>query len=628
MEPFVPFDEFDQERKYPHKTSRKILDDHQIGFAGVNSVVAGSGVTVDATDPANPIVSAQYIDALTANSSGGNPLWVKAVEKQNGEPDLEDVLFSGEKSVFGAIQGLVGDSTNIKLTIAALPGANGKGGVISAYSVPGSFTPSIIKAYPDPVGSPVSATFTQMRVNDEENTEEDPELQSLDHMEFTVEIPVVFEDGLAQIVVTTDAGSYVLLEYAEQSIAHLTEVDIDTIYTDIHADRTGFTSGDTVTLSFTADRAVQQIFVWAHDIQDPSLTKLHSVYEVANLSSGTIEIVLEAEDLVEAFNATGSLYVSAGFNGQPTKIIETSSTFVFDERSPEFSTPAIDNVTYTYPGSQGAIKGSENVTVTVSNLVLAGKMTASFTGSRLSSVTAQPYVIVDGDVSFVLTRATAFNGPVGVSLVIYNTNNLKTANSPNNYVVVNVEDATFATPSVSVNSGFTIKSNPDGKAVTVSITSEVALGNPSGRVAFPGITFGGFATSDGGYEWHVTGTVTDSSARGTHVATISGTLLTAAGTEVVAVDDELLGSYKISGFDRRAVTITTPYASSLSLGSVVVDYAAGLVVEDISLNTLVDGVDWEWDNPVNDEINFLIPAFYNANVTGTLYVYVSQDSAP
>lgn len=621
--PFVPFDEFDQEKKLPHKSSRKILDDMQGGFDGVQSIVAGTGITVDSTDPSNPVVSAPF-SSSGSTGIGGNPIWVKAVAKHPSELETKEVVYT-EKNVFGAIQGLVGNSDHLRITIGALPGSNGKGGLVSAYCVAGSFTPSFLLKYPEADGEPISATFTQMRVNDEENTEEDADLQMLDHAEFTVDLPIVFEDGEAQVVITTDSGSYVLLSYVQEDIAQLTEVGITTEYSDIDPNRTGFTSGDTLTISFTATAPVYQIFVWAHDVNLPSLTRLHSIYEVEGLTEGEIEITLAAEDILEAFDESGVLFVSAGLYDQPTKIIQTTSTFIFDERSPAFSTPALDHVTYTYPIGQEAIKGAEQATVTISNISRAGKATAAFQGSYLSSVTAQPYDVVDNELSFTVTRATPTNGAVSATVTIYNTNNFKSATSPNNYVVFSVEDSSFDTPTILVNNGFPITSAVGGKAATISITSEVRLANPSGQVAFPGMTFGGFSTSNGGYEWHVTGTVSDSSVRGLHVATISGTLLTAAGTEVTAVDDELLGNYTISGFDSRAVTISTPYADTLSLGSVVVDYPAGLVVKDPVFNELVYEVDWDW---VDDEIVFLDPAFYNANVTGTLFVYVSQDTNP
>jgi hypothetical protein len=52
---FVPFDEFDQDSKFPHKSSRGILHDL---VNGVRTIQAGVGITVDDTDPENPFVSA------------------------------------------------------------------------------------------------------------------------------------------------------------------------------------------------------------------------------------------------------------------------------------------------------------------------------------------------------------------------------------------------------------------------------------------------------------------------------------------------------------------------------------------------------------------------------------------
>lgn len=55
---FTPFDQFDQDLKYPHKSSRTILDDMVDDFRGVMAVVAGVGIVVDSTDPSNPIITA------------------------------------------------------------------------------------------------------------------------------------------------------------------------------------------------------------------------------------------------------------------------------------------------------------------------------------------------------------------------------------------------------------------------------------------------------------------------------------------------------------------------------------------------------------------------------------------
>ena len=59
---FVPFDEFDQDDKYPHVTSRTILEKMQADFQAVLSIVGGVGVTIDSTDPANPIINVPAID--------------------------------------------------------------------------------------------------------------------------------------------------------------------------------------------------------------------------------------------------------------------------------------------------------------------------------------------------------------------------------------------------------------------------------------------------------------------------------------------------------------------------------------------------------------------------------------
>lgn len=55
--PFVPFDEFDQDNLFPHKSSQAVLAEIPEYKNFVKNVVGGIGVIVDDTDPANPIVN-------------------------------------------------------------------------------------------------------------------------------------------------------------------------------------------------------------------------------------------------------------------------------------------------------------------------------------------------------------------------------------------------------------------------------------------------------------------------------------------------------------------------------------------------------------------------------------------
>lgn len=54
--PYVPFSEFEQSEQFPHASSRAVME--QIITNNVQSVVAGDGITVNSTDPENPIISA------------------------------------------------------------------------------------------------------------------------------------------------------------------------------------------------------------------------------------------------------------------------------------------------------------------------------------------------------------------------------------------------------------------------------------------------------------------------------------------------------------------------------------------------------------------------------------------
>ena len=52
---FTPIDEFDQDAKFPHKSSRKI--GQEVDFIGIKTLTAGSGINIDLTDLENPVIS-------------------------------------------------------------------------------------------------------------------------------------------------------------------------------------------------------------------------------------------------------------------------------------------------------------------------------------------------------------------------------------------------------------------------------------------------------------------------------------------------------------------------------------------------------------------------------------------
>ena len=58
MKEFISFDDFDQDNKFPHKSSRKVLAETDNLFQGILSVQPGMNVMIDNTDPDKPIINA------------------------------------------------------------------------------------------------------------------------------------------------------------------------------------------------------------------------------------------------------------------------------------------------------------------------------------------------------------------------------------------------------------------------------------------------------------------------------------------------------------------------------------------------------------------------------------------
>lgn len=120
---FVPFDEFDQDNKFPHKSSRTILDDLVSEFDGVQSIQAGIGITVDDTDPANPFVSATpySLPQATGTVLGG----VRLGEGLVYNPDTQQVDAISSDDEGGGGNVLPWDLTGVEapaaITLVTLP---------------------------------------------------------------------------------------------------------------------------------------------------------------------------------------------------------------------------------------------------------------------------------------------------------------------------------------------------------------------------------------------------------------------------------------------------------------------------------------------------------------------------
>lgn len=540
-------------------------------------------------------------DPVVAPRSGS--VWLKAVTKQVGEPSNTKVLTktSGIKT---DILELSGDSALIKVTAAVIPGADSGNPVVYAYAVPGEFSPTPDVPLPIPLTPKVTATFTQIRSNLEDE---------LDHLEFEANIPVIFSGNKAQVVLELASGGFVVVPYYFELVPQLISCDITSSYA---VGRTGFSAGSVVTLSFTATQNVDYITVWPHDAISTSLPEpfVPSTYAVTPAaSSGTISITIGAMNLVSSNTDTGKLFVSATQYGQHTKVIQTTTNKVFDERTPlNTATVVID-----YPGAQTAIKGTEDATITVSSLGIADKLTPVYAPNNYLQASPSnpptPYSVVLGEVTFSVRRNATFNGRVDLPLTATNTRSGKSSTITATLTRVSVEGATFPDPEIVVNDGLTVVTEPLGKVVEVRLNSSVSLANPVGDVTLPGVSISSWSSLDNGHTWIASGTIFDSSPRGTQTASASG-LVTGTGTAVATIS----GDYRVSGFTRRAIPVTTPFSNVVSLGAIVVD--GTLEVLDLGLQPTPFSY-------APNSITLLDAELYEANATGAMPIYVSQGPA-
>lgn len=536
-------------------------------------------------------------------------VWLKWIRPSDGAP-ATDVVLAKEEGAY-SIERLGGNATQLRATIAATPGANGAEPSIAAYMVPGDFTPS--ETVPFPPGTPITATFNAVKGL----------LNTLDHLEYAIDLVAVFSASKAQMVLLSSTGAYCVIPYDQESLPQLNTANITSAYP---GGRTGFTSGDVVNLSFTASASVSELAVWPHGSVIgvdglPTGTPQYVAVSPAG-TTGTVSVTLAAISST-AYSASGKLYVAARQYGQISTPIQTTTAKVFDERTPSFSGASASIV---YPVGQSAIKLAEQATVSVSGVTtdaggqLAGSVVANFSGTnRLAPVGTPPFTVAAGAASFAVTRgASGFNGRAYLQLTATNSNNGKTAASSATFVGVDLQDTGFADPALTVNGGNTISTSATGTNVSVVLASVVELINPLGFVTLPNVTITSWSTSDGGYTWTATGSIADTAPRNTYTPNVSG-LLTAAGTSVASVT----GSYKISGFLERAFTVSPAFATQVNLGALPVDYAAGLVVKDLAFQPTTRTY-----TAIGNYITLTDPVLTGNNASGAMPVYISQAPLP
>jgi hypothetical protein len=185
--------------------------------------------------------------AFATTRSGA--LWMTYCRPADGSPAHHVALAKTSSSY--SVTSIGGNATSLKFNIAAWPGATGEVPVVTAYAVPGAFTPTPENPYPAG-GSPITLTGGGVDGDD----------QQLDHLFYTGTLPIGFSGGQAQIVVLSNTGGYAVIRYDEEVLPQLTTATITSSYP---GSNTGFTSGDSVNIRLAAPGRVSQIGVGPHD---------------------------------------------------------------------------------------------------------------------------------------------------------------------------------------------------------------------------------------------------------------------------------------------------------------------------------------------------------------------------
>lgn len=453
-----------------------------------------------------------------------------------------------------------------------------------------------------------------------------------DHLEVTVADTydgIVFGIGGMAIVTNVSTGKVIAINTALGGYPVLTAFNITSAYPSATAEgqtytRTGFKSGDTVNFSFTASEAINKIAIWPFDAElvegMPSGTPV--VVDVTGASGTGSFVIPNAIGGNNAYVASGQLYAAVRAYGDYTDRIQSTGSFLFDNRL-----PAVSLADVTYPATQGAIKSTEAAAVRVALTgSLAGYLKGALVdGEAVQAVTQIPTNGVHNttglsEFTFNVRRNTAefasFEGEYVLAVRAYNRNNGKMQLLN---VLLHLEPDSFAAPVAVMNAGDKVATAVGGKAVAISITSTVRLASPNGFVSIPGATNGVWSTNDDGYTWVGIANVADNAPRGVNNIVDTG-MVSSAGTPIT-----LTGSYTVSGFDERAVSFAGSFSPYAPLAPVTVDHEPFLVVKNV-LGAVINPSLYSYD-ALNNRI-VVDASIANLNSTGQLYLYVSQESAP
>lgn len=629
-------------------------------FGGVAYAVDDGAYVLDKV--ANKLLPIPKTPAVGGGSSTpvSGAVWVKSIA--NGPSAAPAAYLNVTQQSAYAIKRIEGNSTQLVLTIGAIPGVNSDT-IISVYSVPGAFTPT--QQNPYPAGTPAIATFGSVQGNSAE----------LDNLEFTATVNITFTDLQAQLVILHSGGAYSVIRYDQVAPPLLVSWDVTSTYqTNLNAggmiyDRSAFTSGETVNFSFVASAPISEMVIWPFDTVynatlGPSGTPLVvSVTGAMVLGQfvGTGSFVIPPPITTNPFSAVAlnkKLRAAARLNGQNGPSVESTTTRDYSNRPPQinldyYARVAHDSFLVTIKGTEEAIILSPSPGFGTNITGMVADFSSGYLEQTLpAGVSHYDKRIHSGDWR-IRRGPTGFHGLVTTTVTAYNFENGTTHSA---VFRINVQDTVVPDPVLVVNNGQVITTASGGKNIPVSVDSAVCMQSNGGgalnvtsftmaptphitRTTSSNTAIGSLPKTDvNGYQFDGEVKVLDSAPRGTYTTVTDIQLRTNAGTDV-----NFIASYRISGFDKRVLYFASAGSPNVNLVQSflantppsnsqvpLADYPAGLVVEDTAGNVFINGVDYIYNagsNRIEFQNTTAAQNYYQGN-TGSLFVRVSQTPAP